>query len=67
MQLSLTCQSNFFLATRDGPYIQINDGTFTHTKVVGQGITARLLQAYGIKVFSEHQLEEAQVYLQNTL
>jgi len=46
---------------------EINDGTFTHTKVVGQGITARLLQAYGIKVFSEHQLEEAQVYLQNTL
>jgi len=46
---------------------EINDGTFSHTKVVGQGITARLLQAYGIKVFSEHQLEEAQVYLQNTL
>jgi len=43
---------------------QINDGTFTHTKVAGQGMTARLLQEHGIKVFSEHQLNEAKIYLQ---
>ena len=43
---------------------QINDGTFTHKKVAGQGVTTRLLQKHGIKVFSEHQLNEAQAYLQ---
>jgi len=43
---------------------QINDGTFTHTKQTGQGMTTRLLQQHGIKVFSEQQLVEAQTYLQ---
>jgi len=42
---------------------QINDGTFSHHKVAGQGMTTRLLQAHGIKVFSEQQLEEVQAYL----
>jgi len=28
-----------------------------------QGITTLLLEDYGIKVFSEHQLEEAKAYL----
>lgn len=42
---------------------QINDGNFTHTKIVGQGITAQLLQKHGIKIFSEHQLKEAETYL----
>jgi len=46
---------------------QINDGTFSHTKVEGQGVTARLLEQHGVKVFNEHQLEVAQVYLQNLL
>jgi len=46
---------------------QINDGAFTHTKVAGQGMTTRLLQQHGVKVFSEHQLEEAQIYLQSVL
>ena len=41
---------------------QINDGTFTHTKIAGQGITARLLKRHGIKVFSEHQINEAEQY-----
>jgi len=41
----------------------INDGTFSHTKIAGQGMTTRLLQKHGIKVFSEHQLEEVQGFL----
>ncbi|PCI45286.1 MAG: hypothetical protein COB41_02045 [Proteobacteria bacterium] len=44
---------------------QINDGTFSHIKITGQGVTTRLLQKHGVKVFSEHQLEEAQAYLQS--
>jgi len=44
---------------------EINDGTFSHTKMAGQGITARLLQQHGVKVFSEHQLQEAEAYLQS--
>lgn len=46
---------------------QINDGTFSHTKIAGQGVTTRLLQKHGVKVFSEHQLNEAQTYLQRVL
>ena len=44
--------------------IQINDGTFSHSKIAGQGVTTRLLQKHGVKVFSEHQLNEAQTCLQ---
>jgi len=46
---------------------QINDGTFSHTKIAGQGMTTGLLQKHGVKVFSEHQLEETQAYLQRML
>ena len=34
----------------------IYDGTFTGTKIAGDGITAELLKEYGIKVFSEEKL-----------
>ncbi|MDQ6956950.1 MAG: DUF523 domain-containing protein, partial [Mariprofundaceae bacterium] len=44
---------------------QINDGTFSHAKIAGQGVTVQLLQKHGVKVFSEHQLNEAQAYLQS--
>ncbi|MDQ6967653.1 MAG: DUF523 domain-containing protein, partial [Mariprofundaceae bacterium] len=44
---------------------QINDGTFSHTKIAGQGITARLLQKNSVKVFSEHQLQAAEIYLKS--
>lgn len=47
--------------------LQINDGTFSHTKIAGQGITAQLLQQHGVKVFNEHQLNEVQTYLQSVL
>jgi len=34
----------------------INDGSFAQTKVVGEGITAKLLRANGIQVFNETEL-----------
>ncbi len=36
----------------------IYDGTFSHRKIPGQGLTACLLAQNGVKVFSENQLEE---------
>lgn len=38
--------------------IQIYDGTFSRTLIEGQGITAALLTAHGVKVFNETQLQE---------
>jgi len=38
---------------------QVNDGTFSGIKIVGQGLTARLLACHGISVFSEAQMDEA--------
>jgi len=42
---------------------KLNDGSFTATKIAGQGVTARLLARHGIAVFSEFQLAEAQQQL----
>jgi uncharacterized protein YbbK (DUF523 family) len=41
---------------------QISDGRFSHTKISGQGVTTRLLEANGIFVFSEHELDQAEEY-----
>ncbi|WP_223068417.1 DUF523 domain-containing protein [Paenibacillus caui] len=38
----------------------IYDGTFTDTKVPGQGLTTELLRSNGIKVFGEDQLDEVE-------
>jgi uncharacterized protein YbbK (DUF523 family) len=37
----------------------IFDGTFTGTKLPGEGVTAALLRAHGVHVFSEHEIENA--------
>ena len=34
----------------------VNDGSFSGKKVAGQGVTAALLQAHGISVYSELQV-----------
>lgn len=36
----------------------IYDGTFTHTKVQGKGITAALFHLHNIKVFSEDNIDD---------
>jgi uncharacterized protein YbbK (DUF523 family) len=42
----------------------VYDGTFTGTRVAGQGVTAALFEANGIRVFSEQTLAEAAAYLE---
>lgn len=41
----------------------IYDGTFTDTKVAGEGLVVEFLRRAGFKVFGEDQLEEAAQYL----
>ncbi|WP_263261406.1 DUF523 domain-containing protein [Pseudomonas sp. RIT-PI-S] len=42
---------------------QAYDGTFTGTRIAGEGVTAALLKQAGVRVFNETQLAEAQAYL----
>lgn len=44
--------------------IKIYDGTFSNTLVEGQGLTARLLEENGVKVFNETQLEELKKFIE---
>ena len=41
----------------------IYDGTFSRTRIAGQGVTASLLRERGIAVFSDEQLDQAAAYL----
>ncbi len=41
------------------------DGTFTGGTVAGKGVTAQLLHDEGLRVFPEHQIEEADRYLRS--
>jgi len=43
---------------------RVNDGSFTNTKIDGQGVAARLLARHGISVFSDDQLEAAALRLE---
>ena len=43
---------------------RIYDGTFTGRSVAGSGVTTQLLERHGIRVFSEHTLDEAGAYLE---
>ena len=42
----------------------IYDGSFSRHAVPGSGVTAALLKQHGIRVFSQHQLDEALIQLQ---
>ena len=41
----------------------IYDGTFSGTRVAGTGVTAALLQAQGVRVFSDREIDQAEEYL----
>ena len=41
----------------------VYDGSFSRTRVPGQGVTAALLREHGIRVFSEEELESAAAYM----
>jgi uncharacterized protein YbbK (DUF523 family) len=43
---------------------RIYDGSFTRNAIPGNGVTAALLAQNGVKVFSQHQLDEALRHLQ---
>jgi len=43
---------------------QIYSGEFNRTTRTGQGVTAAALTEAGVRVFNEHQLEEARQYLE---
>jgi uncharacterized protein YbbK (DUF523 family) len=42
----------------------IFDGTFSGSRVAGAGVTTALLEAHGVRVFSEGELASAQAWLQ---
>ncbi|GIZ12501.1 DUF523 domain-containing protein [Pseudomonas sp. NCCP-436] len=44
---------------------QTYDGSFSGTRVEGEGVTAALLRRHGIKVFHEGQLDQAAAWLAN--
>jgi uncharacterized protein YbbK (DUF523 family) len=46
---------------------QIYDGSFTRSTIPGSGVTAALLAQNGVKVFNQHQLDEAFMHLQADL
>ena len=37
---------------------KIYDGNFSGTKILGQGVTVALLEKYGVKVYSEQELDD---------
>jgi len=43
---------------------QINDGSFSKTRIDGAGITTRLLRDNGVQVFSELELEKVETLLE---
>ncbi|MDY7102431.1 MAG: 2-thiouracil desulfurase family protein [Actinomycetota bacterium] len=43
----------------------VSDGTFTKTKVPGEGVTAALLRRHGIAVFSHQELAGADAHLRD--
>ncbi len=45
----------------------IYDGTFTGTKIPGQGLAVEMLRNAGVKVFADEEIEEAEAYLETLL
>ena len=43
----------------------VYDGTFSHIKVPGDGITAALFKQNGIRIFCENEIEELKATLEN--
>lgn len=42
---------------------EIHDGSFSGRRLAGQGVTARLLEQSGVRVFSQHHIDEAAAWL----
>ena len=68
--LDLCRQNNIVVAvlTESSPSCgssQIYDGSFTRSPIPGSGVTAALLARHDIRVFNQHQLDEALSYLES--
>ncbi|MBN1636826.1 MAG: DUF523 domain-containing protein [Deltaproteobacteria bacterium] len=42
----------------------IYDGSFSGVRIPGQGVTAALLEQYGIRIFNQYQIEQALIHLE---
>lgn len=65
-RLALDNEVAFAVMKQDSPSCGskfIYDGTFTDTKIPGQGLAVELLRKAGVRVFGEEDLEEAEAYL----
>ena len=43
----------------------VYDGSFSGTLKEGKGVTVKLLESHGVKVFDENEIDEALAYLSN--
>ena len=43
----------------------VHDGSFSGTRMIGTGVTTALLEAHGVRVFSERDLERARQWLRD--
>jgi len=43
----------------------VYDGSFSGALKEGKGVTVKLLESYGVKVFDENEIDEALAYLSN--
>jgi uncharacterized protein YbbK (DUF523 family) len=43
----------------------VHDGSFSGTRMIGTGVTTALLEAHGVRVFSERELERAREWLRD--
>ena len=41
----------------------VYDGTFSHTRLAGEGVTTALLRSRGVTVFSDEELDAAEAYV----
>ena len=70
MRLALENEVAFAIMKQDSPSCGskfIYDGTFTDTKIPGQGLAVQKLREAGVKIFAEEDIDEAEAYLEELL
>lgn len=70
LRLALVNDVAFAIMKQDSPSCGskfIYDGTFTDTKIEGQGLAVEMLRDAGFKVFAEEDIDEAAAYLETLL
>ena len=70
VRLALENEVAFAIMKQDSPSCGskfIYDGTFTDTKIPGQGLAVQKLREAGVKIFAEEDIDEAEAYLEELL